>query len=204
MKRPNASGGCFPTAPPPEPEHVRTPGPRRPQGAAPRLDRPRRHRHPVPHLLDGPDGPLSRRAGDRRRSEAQRGGAAVDRRHLWVHGRRCAGHHGRTRRPYRPSQGAAHRRRRFRDHLRPGGLLDQRRDADLCACPAGSCRGDAGAVDAVAHPQHVPRCAGAGIRHRHLGGEFFGRRRHRPGVRRSHPGALLVGGGVPHSTCRSC
>ena len=40
--------------------------------------------------------------------------------------------------------------------------------------------------------------AGARVRHRHLGGELLGRRRHRPGVRRHNPGALLVGRGVPH------
>ena len=44
---------------------------RRRQGEPARLDRPRRHRHPVPHLFDGPHGPLSRRAADRRRSEAE-------------------------------------------------------------------------------------------------------------------------------------
>ena len=86
---------------------------------------------------------------------------AVDHRHLRLHGRRLADHDGHAGRPDRPAAAAADRCRRVRRGVGAGRLLDQRRDADRGARAAGRRRRDAGAVDPVADPQHVPRSAAA-------------------------------------------
>ena len=89
--------------------------------------------------------------------------------------------------------GAAGVRRR----LGAGRLLDQRRDADRDPRAARHRRGHAGAVDALADPQHVPRPGAADRRDRRLDHELLRRRRHRPAAGRRVAGALLVGLGVP-------
>ena len=70
-------------------------------------------------------------------------------------------------------------------------------DADRHPRAARRRRRDAGAVDALADPQHVPRPAAAHGRHRRLDHQLLGRRRDRPAPRRRAARALLVGLGVP-------
>ncbi len=129
--------------------------------------------------------------------EPERHTAPLDRRHLRLHDRRRADHHGHARRPHRPPQAADDRRLRLRARLDPRGVLDQRGNADRRAGSARPFGGDACAVDAVADLQHVPRPEGADLRHRRLDFQLLGRRRDRPADRRRAADLVLVGLGVP-------
>src|SRR5918994_3952451 len=176
----------------------RGPGPRRP----PRVDRPRRDRASVPGLRDGPDGAEPRAAGVERGPPADQLAAAVDRGHLRVPRRRAADHDGDAWRPDRPPPAAAYRRRRLRPGLGVRGAVDQRRDADRGPRAARGGGGDAGAVDAVADPQHVRPPAGAHVRDRGVDHELFRRRGGGAADRRAVAGAVLVGLGVPAGAAR--
>ena len=101
----------------------------------PRVDRPGRPRAGLPALRHGPDGPPPGRPVDQRGPPAEQHPAALDHRHLRLHGRRLPRHDGHARRPHRPPQAAAHRRRRVRRRVDRRGLLDQRRDAHRAAGP---------------------------------------------------------------------
>ncbi len=166
------------------------------------MDRPRRNRAPVRALRDGPHGAEHRRAANERGSQADQLAAALDSRHLRIHGSRLADHDGQPRRSNRPPQAADDRRRRVRGHFRGGCILDQPRDADRGACPARRRGGDSGAVDTLADPSHVPRSSAAHICHRRLGNELFDRRDHRSAAGRCSAGVFLVGLGI--SVGRPC
>ena len=105
--------------------------------------------------------------------------AAVDRRHLRLHGCRRAGDDGDARRSRRSPPRAADRRGRLWRHVGAGRHVDECRDADCRARAAGPRRRGASAIDALAHPQHVPRRRRARLRHRRVGRQLLRRRRHR-------------------------
>ena len=109
----------------------------------------------VPALRDGPDGPHAGDSGAQRRPASEQHRAALDRRHLRLPRRRLPDHDGHAGRPDRPPPAAADRRGRVRRRLGARGVLVERRDADRLARAARDRRGDAGAIDAVADPQHV-------------------------------------------------
>jgi hypothetical protein len=150
----------------------------------------------LPAVRDGPDRAAPGHPGHQRRPAAQQRPAAVDHRHLRVHGRGVPDHHGHPRRPHRPPPAAAWRRRRLRGRLRARRPVDQPRDADRRPRAAGGRRGDPGAVHAVADLQHVPRPPAALHRHRRLDHQLLGRRRDRPAGGWGAAGAPLVGLGV--------
>ena len=160
------------------------------------MDRPRRARSRLSALFDGPDGPPPGGPCAERRSAADEHAIALDHRHLWVHGRGIAAHHGDPWRPHREAPAVADRRRQLWSHVVARRLLRQRRDAHREPGPDGYRRGDTGAWDALAHLHHVPQPRPAGRRHRGLDHRFLGRRCHRPRGGRSALGAVLVGLGV--------
>jgi hypothetical protein len=171
-------------------------------GGAAGVARARRHRPAVRALLDGPDGSEPGRAAPERGPQAHGCAAPLDRGHLRVPGRGLAHHHGHAGRSDRPKTAPDDRCRRVRRRLRDRRVLEQRRDADRNACAAGARGRDAGPLDTLPDPQHVPRSRAAHVRHRGMGHQLLGRRRHRPAPRRHRAAAFLVGRGVPHRRAR--
>jgi hypothetical protein len=151
----------------------------------------------MPALLDGPDRSLPRIALTDRRSRALEHGVALDYGHLRLLRGGIPDHDGNARRPGGPASSAPARRRGVRRCLCLRGLLDERRNADRVARASGRRRGDPRALDAVSHPQHVPRPWAADVRHWRLGDELLRRRGARPLARRCAARVLLVGLGVP-------
>ena len=131
-------------------------------------------------LCHGHDRAQPRAARAQRRAAAQRRAVAVDGRYLQFPGGGLPHHHGQPGRSHRPAQAAADRCRRLRPGLADGRLLDQRRDADRHAGPAGRGRRHARAVHHVADPEHVPRRGAAPFRHRGVDRELLHGRGHRP------------------------
>src|SRR5439155_1228899 len=80
-------------------------------------------------------------------ARAERDRAALDHRHLRLHGRRLADHDGHAGGPHRPPAHADDRRRRLRGRVGTGRALDQRRDADRDPGAPGNRRRDRRAVD---------------------------------------------------------
>ena len=166
------------------------------------MDRPRGARARLRRLRDGSDRPAPRGAAPERRPGAEQRAAALDRGHLRLHGRGGADHDGDARRPDRAAPDPADRRGRLRRRLVPGGVLDERGDADRSACaPRDRGRHDR-PVDAVADPQSLPRSRPAHVRDRRLDHGVLARRCRRPAARRSAARVLLVGLGLPARRAR--
>ena len=161
------------------------------------MDRPRRVAPRMRGLFDGPDRAPPGLAAAERGPGADQRPAAVDRRHLRVHGRGLADHDGNARRPDRPAPAAPDRRRSIRRRIHPGRVLHERRNADRVARAARDRRRDRRALDPVADPQHVPRLGSAHVRDRDVDHRLFTRRRTRAAPWRCAARVLLVGLGLP-------
>ena len=162
------------------------------------MDRPGRARAGLPAVRHGPHGPAPRGPRDQRGPPADQRPAALDHRHLRLHGRRLPDHDGHARRPDRPAQAAAHRRGRVR---RCVSMLAAFSTSAEMLIVSRALLGIAGATLAPStlslifnmfqDPRQRSVAIGVWI------SRLLGRQRHRPGARRPPARALLVGLGVP-------
>ena len=128
--------------------------------------------------------------------------AALDHRHLRLHGRGLPRHDGDPRRPHRAPEAAADRRGGVRRGVDPCRVLDERGDAHRQPGTARHRRRHPRAIDPVADLRDVPGPRSAHARGRGVDLGLLRRRRDRTHSRRDHARAVLVGLRYSSSPCR--